>query len=221
MDRPTTLRLAAAAALAARERVRAMTLGNLAADGHKIVDGFFEALARGVRYQVIYGTHVLRDPNALRMVQRCVEAGEEARVFPHIPMNIAIADDRWALVTVRAPGAGGPGTAAVVVHDSPFLAGLAAYFETFWRMAVPITSGTQADDAASDEAKQLLTYLGAGLTDEAIAREMGVSERTIARRIRGSRNCWAPRPGSSWACKRSAGAGSDRVQGLALANGRR
>ncbi|MFE7357241.1 response regulator transcription factor [Streptomyces sp. NPDC057543] len=31
--------------------------------------------------------------------------------------------------------------------------------------------------------RQLLTYLSGGLTDESIARELGVSERTVARRI--------------------------------------
>ncbi len=167
----------------ARERVRAMTLGNLSEQGHKIVDGFFDALARGISYRVIYGAHVLHDPLALHMVQQCVDAGEEARVFPHVPMNVAIVDDRWALVAARAPVAGTSHIAAVVVHDSPFLAGLVGFFDAFWRMAVPITADTQVDGRPAPETRQLLTYLSAGLTDEAIARELSVSERTIARRI--------------------------------------
>ncbi|MET8770411.1 LuxR C-terminal-related transcriptional regulator [Streptomyces sp. NPDC004658] len=168
----------------ARERVRAMTLGNLSTEGHQIVDGLFDALARGVRYEVIYGAHVLEDLNALHMVQRCVEAGEKARVFAHVPMNLTIVDDRWALVAARrSPADGRPRVAAVVVHDSPFLTGLVGFFDAFWRMAVPITAASPADDGTSRESKQLLTYLAAGLTDEAIAREFGVSERTVARRI--------------------------------------
>ncbi|MEU1412572.1 helix-turn-helix transcriptional regulator [Streptomyces sp. NPDC049097] len=167
----------------AQEQVRAMTLGNLSTEGHKIVDGLFDALNRGVRYQVIYGAHVLRDPAALHMVRQCVDAGEEARVFAHVPMNITVVDDRWALVAARTPAPGKAGIAAVVVHDSPFLTGLVGFFDAFWRMAVPITSGTGTDGTASPGARQLLTYLSAGLTDEAIARELGVSERTIARRV--------------------------------------
>ncbi|MFE7393699.1 response regulator transcription factor [Streptomyces sp. NPDC057582] len=38
-------------------------------------------------------------------------------------------------------------------------------------------------DAPTDDTRQLLTYLSGGLTDESIARELGVSERTVARRI--------------------------------------
>lgn len=164
--------------------VRAMTVGNLASPDHKIVDGLFDALARGVSYQVIYGTVVLQDPVALRMVQECVDAGEQARVFPQISMNLTIVDQRWALVAARAPVAGKDRITAVVVHHSPFLSGLTGIFESFWRMAVPITSTETSEfSGPTSETKRLLTYLSAGLTDESIAREFGVSERTIARRI--------------------------------------
>jgi DNA-binding CsgD family transcriptional regulator len=170
----------------AREQVRAMTMGNLAARELRIVEGMFEALERGVRYDVIYGAHVLQDANALHLVQSCIEAGEQARVFPHVPLNITIVDERWALVGARAEGQKGPGSVALVVHDSPLLSGFARIFEALWRIAVPITGGTELNDVTAGpslDAKRLLTYLSAGLTDESIAREFGVSERTIARRI--------------------------------------
>lgn len=66
----------------AHSQVRAMTMGNLAAREIQIVEGMFDALERGVRYEVIYGAHVLQDANALHMVRSCIEAGEHARVFP-------------------------------------------------------------------------------------------------------------------------------------------
>ncbi|TCO13863.1 regulatory LuxR family protein [Kribbella steppae] len=170
----------------AHEQVRAMTTGNLAARELRIVDGMFEALERGARYDVIYGAHVLQDANALHLVQACIDAGETARVFPHVPLNITIVDNRWALVGARSEVRRGPEFTAVVVHDSPLLAGLARIFEALWRIAVPITGGTELNDVTAGpslDAKRLLTYLSAGLTDESIAREFGVSERTIARRI--------------------------------------
>lgn len=169
-----------------QEHVRAMTMGNLAAREVQIVDGLFEALKRGVKYDVIYGAHVLQSAAALHKVQACIEAGEQARVFPHVPLNITIVDDRWALVGARGEVQRGPEFAAIVVHDSPLLAGMARIFEALWRMAVPITGGTELNDVTAGpslETKRLLTYLSAGLTDESIAREFGVSERTVARRI--------------------------------------
>jgi DNA-binding CsgD family transcriptional regulator len=160
-------------------------VGNQASPQHRIVDGLFDALGRGVTYEVIYGTQVLQDSEALRKVQLCVDAGEQARVFPQMPLNLTIVDDRWALVSARTVG-GITSTAVMVVHHSPFLTGLVGVFDAFWRMAVPITSGTEPSDmtgAPTLETKRLLTYLSAGLTDESIAREFGLSERTIARRI--------------------------------------
>lgn len=169
-----------------QERVRAVTVGNLASADHRIVDGMFDALGRGVTFEVIYGTQVLQSPVTLQMVQRCVDAGEQARVFPQVPLNLTIVDDSWALLSARTTVGEITCTAAMVVHHSPFLTGLIGVFDAFWRMAVPITSGTEVSDVAgapSLETKRLLTYLSAGLTDESIAREFGVSERTIARRI--------------------------------------
>ncbi|WP_406385668.1 response regulator transcription factor [Streptomyces sp. NBC_01618] len=53
-------------------------------------------------------------------------------------------------------------------------------------MAVPLPpagEGVQSGASPTNESRQLLSYLSAGLTDESIARELGVSERTVARRI--------------------------------------
>lgn len=169
----------------AGERVRAMTIGNQATAQHRIVDGLFEALERGIVLEVIYGAHVLEDPEALHKIQQCVDAGEQARVFPHIPLNVTIVDDRWALVSARSEVRLGSQhtVAAVVVHQSPFLEGLVGVFDAFWRMAVPLSADADPGGGLSPETKRLLTCLSAGLTDESIAREFGVSERTIARRI--------------------------------------
>ncbi|MFF9510044.1 LuxR C-terminal-related transcriptional regulator [Streptomyces sp. NPDC014724] len=60
-------------------------------------------------------------------------------------------------------------------------------FESYWQMAVPLPAADEPMDdlgaAPTNDARQLLTYLSGGLTDESIAREIGVSERTVARRI--------------------------------------
>lgn len=56
-----------------------------------------------------------------------------------------------------------------------------------WQIAVPLPNAldTAADTGAppTAETRRLLTCLSAGLTDESIARELGVSERTVGRRI--------------------------------------
>lgn len=172
----------------AQHHVRAMTMGTIMAPRKmQIVTGLFEALERGVRYDVIYGAHVLQNAAALHMAQECIDAGEQARVFPRVPLNLTLVDHRWALVAARSQHPSpGPEFVAMVVHESALLGGLEGIFDALWRIAVPITNTTELNDVEAGpslESKRLLTYLSAGLTDESIAREFGLSERTIARRI--------------------------------------
>jgi DNA-binding CsgD family transcriptional regulator len=170
----------------AEREVCAVSIGTLVSGDTKIAAGVFDALDRGVAFRVIYGTHVLQDPTTLRLAQMCVEAGEDARVFPELPVNLTIVDQRWAVVGVRSEEPDGDDVAAAALGPGPFLSGLLATFEAFWRMAVPITNSTESHDATggpTEDTRRLLSYLSAGLTDEAIARQFDVSQRTVARRI--------------------------------------
>lgn len=151
----------------------------------KIVPGFFEAAERGVQFKVVYGVSVLRDPLGLSSVQQCITHGEDARVFPDIPLNLRISDGRVAIVTAPDDSVGGR-RSTVVVHPSGLLTSLIRLFDSYWRMSVPISvdaEPVQGTEPPSEESRQMLAYLSAGLTDESIAREIGVSERTVGRRV--------------------------------------
>ncbi|MFJ9448109.1 LuxR C-terminal-related transcriptional regulator [Kitasatospora sp. NPDC101235] len=173
----------------ATEQVRALTIGYvepaapLAAPA--IADGFAGALKRGVRCSVVYGAQVLGDARGWEAVRTSIELGEHARAFPGVPLNLGICDDRFAVVS--APARGSNSRHNIVVQRSDLLYGLIDLFESFWQMAVPLSArggpGSEAGPGPTTEARQLLTYLSGGLTDAAIARELGVSERTVARRI--------------------------------------
>jgi DNA-binding NarL/FixJ family response regulator len=83
-----------------------------------------------------------------------------------------------------------PGVEGIVlVNASPLLEALAALFDSFWRAAIPVawnandpTRGVPPVDAQD---RDLLTLLVAGHKDEAIAHQLGISRRTVQRRIRG------------------------------------
>lgn len=171
----------------AHDRIRSLQVGPIRSAVQpgppRIPEGFFAATARGVRFHVVYGVGILQDPEGLAAVRASIAAGEEARVFPDVPVNVAIADDRLAMVTF-AGNAENPRNAALV-HPSGMLTALISLFESYWRMGVPVSpeeepTGTHDLD---QHGRQLLAYLSAGLTDESIARELGVSERTVGRRI--------------------------------------
>ncbi len=73
------------------------------------------------------------------------------------------------------------------MHNPTLVAALGEMFELLWRVATPLVVGSPAPtqgaptDAPDNEA--LVALLAAGLKDEAIARHLGVSLRTVQRRI--------------------------------------
>lgn len=151
---------------------------------HQVIDGFFEAIERGVRIRGLYGFNTLEDTMGLAVIQRCVGAGEEARVLPEVPLHLVIVDGKRAFCSV--PGQGGARRHLVVVHESGLTQSLVRLYEILWQLGVPFTRAApdrHGPDGPRSEDRQLLAYLAAGLTDEAIARDLGISPRTLGRRI--------------------------------------
>jgi predicted transcriptional regulator/DNA-binding CsgD family transcriptional regulator len=138
-------------------------------------------LAKGVRWRAIYAPESLEVPGALEEVEELVSRGERGRVLPGLPIKLAIADRRVALLALdldiqRAQ--------AAVIRESTLLTALLELFEAYWQRAVPIgIASTPADDGPDDD-RRLAQLLAAGLTDSAIARQLGLSTRTMRRRMR-------------------------------------
>lgn len=154
-----------------------------------INDDGFERLEQGLRYRTVYSRDALTNPGRLDIVRNFVRAGEEARISPDLPMKMAIADHRVAMIplVVSAPT---EVDSAVVIHSLSMLDALVALFEKYWSQALPLSlmaepkieSEGDAADHPTDE--PLLTLLAAGLTDEVIARQLSISTRTVGRRVR-------------------------------------
>ncbi|GAA2107783.1 LuxR family transcriptional regulator [Actinomadura alba] len=147
--------------------------------------GELERLVRGVRVRGIYAVSALEIPGKLRLAQESVAAGEEARISPDVPMKLAIADRKSAILPLTTE-ASALADSAVIVHSSTLLDALVTLFEVLWRSALPLP--TKSFEAASvgpanPPDAELFTLLAAGLKDEAIARQLGVSLRTVHRRV--------------------------------------
>ncbi|WP_233512487.1 helix-turn-helix domain-containing protein [Micromonospora deserti] len=145
----------------------------------------FGALARGVRYRAIYERALLSEPGALTDVERAVRSGEQARVTDSLPVRLAIADGATAicpLVPDRASGA----PSAAVIGRSQLLDALLALFESHWRAATPLLPGAgdePADARPGEDERLLLSLFVGGVPDKSIASQLGVSRRTIQRRL--------------------------------------
>ncbi|MGW5274077.1 helix-turn-helix domain-containing protein [Streptomyces sp. NPDC004044] len=155
----------------------------------------FDALARGVRYRVLYEKAFFDDDGAVDNVIEGVRAGEVARAVPHLPLRLAVSDRAIAICPLVPGGPYGspeePTTA--LVRDSSLLAALVALFERYWDDAVPLhvddsgtvsgTDGVVGSDPLSATDRRLLSLLVAGVADKAIASQMGLSRRTVQRHI--------------------------------------
>lgn len=145
-----------------------------------------ELLRRGVVWRVIYDAAGLESFHRLDGdVRTTMTAGEHARVLSDAPIKLLIADDRLGMLPLQIA----PQTinSVVVVHRSALLEALSALFEQLWCQALPLGSFGEAPVPTTEPTeteRQLLSLLTAGLTDERIAEHMGVSLRTMQRRLR-------------------------------------
>jgi DNA-binding CsgD family transcriptional regulator/DNA-binding MarR family transcriptional regulator len=137
------------------------------------------ALTRGVHYRAVYAPEALEWPGVLGDIRELVVRGEQARVLPGLRIKLAIADRRTALMPLSLDFNGE--IRAAVIRPSALLDGLIDYWEMCWRAGTPLDA--PADDPLSEEDRQMLTLLVGGLKDEAIARQLGWSVRTMRRRI--------------------------------------
>ena len=143
----------------------------------------YDLLARGVRCRGIYAPEALDLPGYLGGLRDAVAAGEEARIHTAVPMKLAICDRSAALLPLSRDE---PSDSALVVYASTLLDALTSLFELLWESAIPVPAdGSEqqlAMPAAIPHDADLLALLAAGLKDESIARQLGISTRTLSRR---------------------------------------
>jgi DNA-binding CsgD family transcriptional regulator/sugar-specific transcriptional regulator TrmB len=141
-----------------------------------------ERLADGIRVRTIYDRSYLDIPDAVPSIQRFQAAGVESRVITGAPFKCIVADDRLAMfIFIRKNH--DESANAIMVHPSAFLDGLCQMFETIWRSAIPLQPTDPDTDQPSAEERRLLALLAAGTTDEAAARRLGLSVRTVQRQV--------------------------------------
>ncbi|MFC8508797.1 LuxR family transcriptional regulator [Streptomyces sp. NPDC057411] len=140
-------------------------------------------LARGVRQRVVYSRESLEHPGHLKdVIEPCVEAGEQARVLPSVPVKLLIIDEAYALVSLSIKEADVVNT-MLVVQPCGLLSALVALFEQSWQNALPLHGGAARPGGLAPGDRRLLRLLAGGASDEVIARELGISRRTLFRRL--------------------------------------
>jgi sugar-specific transcriptional regulator TrmB/DNA-binding CsgD family transcriptional regulator len=145
------------------------------------------ALRRGVAYRVVLERAAFATPDFLAGVVESMRLGEVVRVTDSLPLRLVIADRSLALLPLT-PTASDSGAGALLVHESGLLDALLFLFDLVWASAneiLPTGSGLTelAADRIDDVDARVLTLLLAGLTDHAIGSQLGMSLRTVQRRV--------------------------------------
>ncbi|WP_189253701.1 LuxR C-terminal-related transcriptional regulator [Lentzea flava] len=135
---------------------------------------------RDVQWRVVYDRSAVDLPGRVTEIIELVAAGERARVTPTLPFKLAVIDTHAAVLPVAN---GDVVDKVLLIRPSALLDVLRSTFELYWDKGIPFSPGG-IYAAAADVDPNLLGLLAAGLTDESIARQLGLAPRTVQRRVR-------------------------------------
>lgn len=129
----------------------------------------------GRRCRGIYPVAALKhSPDVLRMR---VEIGEEIRILPRVATHLMVVGSTHAMF----PDPLGPVEQPMInVRQRGIVEVVTCYFEELWHRALP---AAELEDLPNAERRLLLAELASGAQDEQIARRLGVSLRTVRRRV--------------------------------------
>ena len=145
---------------------------------HAVDELVRELVTSGRRSRAIYPARVLEE--APQVVRSRAEAGEHVRIVATVPTRLAVLGSTAALMTDRWGASSGR---RLVVREHSLVGALAALFESVWERAMTVPGIGASDDDPGGQRRLLLHQLTRGAKDEQIARALGVSLRTVRRRI--------------------------------------
>jgi hypothetical protein len=133
------------------------------------------AVESGRRSRAVYPLRALHE--APKILQNRVDAGEDVRLIDDLPTRLMILGVTHAIVPEPLGFADSP---RLLVRQGALVAALTLLFELYWEKALPVT---ELSGPRGSERTFLLRQPLSGAKDEQIARTMGLSLRTIRRRI--------------------------------------
>ncbi len=136
-------------------------------------------LAAGRPMRGLYPRDVVDEPRRLAYVRRWAAAGEEVRITDRLPPRIAVFGNEVALV--GSDSTRGAFEGQILVRAPALVSLVIDLFERCWDRAVPLRSTSVG--VGRNERLEILEGLMLGSKDEAMARQLGVSLRTVRRRV--------------------------------------
>ena len=142
----------------------------------RMIDLVATVVARGRRSRAIYPIRALHD--APEVLAARLRVGEQVRVLPELPTRLLVVGDGHAVIPEPVGLADLP---LSVLRQRGVIEAMRLWFEELWgRAAVP---ALEEAEPLVDLRRFLLEQLAEGAHDEQIARKLGISLRTVRRRV--------------------------------------
>lgn len=136
-------------------------------------------LERGVGIREVIQDSCRRDPATAAHARWLTEAGGQVRTAPTLPHRMVLIDARIAFVPLDPVDSA---KGALQVMDPGIVGTLLALFDRIWDGAVPFgVPAAPGRDGLTAREREILKLLAAGLTDEAVATRLAISDRTVRR----------------------------------------
>ena len=137
---------------------------------------FEEVVASGRVVRTIFPLSMLEDPHWHAFAEQRAAVGERQRYLPDDAIRVEFGV--WGRTGVLLDEGGGAESDFLLLRPAAVVDVFVALFEELWRRAEPVLS---RDAAARD--RKLLELMALGFKDEALGRQLGLSLRTVRRRI--------------------------------------
>ncbi|WP_127130036.1 LuxR family transcriptional regulator [Georgenia sp. SYP-B2076] len=137
-------------------------------------------LARGIKNRSIYPAAARHAEGVPEYAAWLAERGAAARTSITVPNRILIYDGEVAVLNFDPEDYW---RGAVIVNTPGVVATLRALFELLWEGGTDLAPTAADEDQLRPEERELLQLLARGMKDEAIARQLGISIRTVRRMI--------------------------------------
>lgn len=148
----------------------------------ELLDACYGVLDRDVSVRVIHQHRSRASFAARAKAKRLMENGAQIRTLSRVPQAAVVFDNTLA-VMCTLPGSDGELTARRV-RDQNVVGFLVDTFDQLWDGAMPFASDEPGYADTVDDLQQSIARLMAqGLTDEVVARRLGMSVRTCRRHI--------------------------------------
>ncbi len=137
---------------------------------------------QAVGIRTVWDTQVLELPGAVHALAARVDGGEAQRFLGRVPITVVVVDTAACLIEWSSTDIDGPQGMLIRTHG--MVLAVRSLVERLWEIATPVSRGRTPTEELDPRDAVILRLMAAGIPDASVARQAGVSQRTVERRIR-------------------------------------